>query len=535
MGNKEWDNYLREILGELKTESEVPLGDDLAEQPDPANEHPDLSDSLQDEAFRKNISNNTRDERITGWERIEASLDAADREFDEEVRRKINQFHPAEDPHSWSVFLAKFSERKLLRSKIIALKVFETAAMLLLLITLLHLGQRGKLPFFIPSVKDAQSAVSQDLAAHSTNLSLQPTAEALPAAINKPSGLHATSEQLQTQPASHLHPSANSSTEIESQHHQPTSDATIPADESSFSFPAITDFELDEINPSFTEVKEITEPISARSSNQALISKSPTLPVCGPVTNNVHTVPDPIFVRTLEKSYMEFGMLVQADYNQLKMPEDRVNSDGKQIVFPLQGITSPGYGAGFTLAFGHTLWAIETGLIYSSKSFRPGRELTIGGVLDNSNVEYEAMRMQLVSAPLQFRYRIEPKGRLKTYALAGFGLNVIAQSDIDVMVEYNFPSLTEGENPNNVPTFARTIRQAQRVSEDIRKKAPFSTLSFISANIGVGIEYMLDEHKTLFLQSAYQYQIPNLRFSNHDGKHLLTLSLQAGVRTPLGN
>jgi opacity protein-like surface antigen len=250
---------------------------------------------------------------------------------------------------------------------------------------------------------------------------------------------------------------------------------------------------------------------------------------------NANPIPAPTFVKAINNTYLEFGMLAQADYNQLKMPEDRLYNEGKQIVFPLQGITSPGYGAGFTLALGHTRWAIEAGLIYSAKSFRPGRELTVGSLVDHSNVEFEAMRMQLISLPLQYRYRFDHKGRLKVYGMAGFGFHYIAQSDVDVMVEYNFNSLTAGEDPNNNPTLARTIRQAQRVSEDLRDAAPFSSRTYISANLGAGLEYALTDRKTIFLQTAYQYQIPNLRFSNHDGKHLLTLSFQAGVRTPLGS
>jgi opacity protein-like surface antigen len=155
--------------------------------------------------------------------------------------------------------------------------------------------------------------------------------------------------------------------------------------------------------------------------------------------------------------------------------------------------------------------------------------------VDHSNVEFEALRMQLISLPLQCRYRFDHKGRLKVYGMAGFGFHYIAQSDVDVMVEYNFNSLTAGEDPNNNPTLARTIRQAQRVSENLRDAAPFSTKSYISANLGAGLEYALTDRKTMFLQTAYQYQIPNLRFSNHNGKHLLTLSFQAGVRTPLGS
>jgi hypothetical protein len=250
---------------------------------------------------------------------------------------------------------------------------------------------------------------------------------------------------------------------------------------------------------------------------------------------NVSSVPDPVFVKHLEKSFLEFGMMAQIDYNQLKMPEDRLYNNGRQVVFPLQGLTSPGYGAGFTLALAHARWAVETGAIYNAKSFSPGRALTVGVTADHSNVEFDAMRMQLISVPLQFRYRFEPQGRLKAYALAGFGLHLIAQSDIDVLVKYNFPSLPEGENPNNNPSLARTIRETKRVSDDFREKAPFSNTSYISANLGAGLEYRLTERQTVFLQAAYQYQIPNLRFSNHNGKHLLSVSVQAGVRTPLGS
>jgi hypothetical protein len=183
---------------------------------------------------------------------------------------------------------------------------------------------------------------------------------------------------------------------------------------------------------------------------------------------------------------------------------------------------------------GHPRWALESGIIYSSKEFKPGRQLIVGGVFDNGSVDFEAMRLQLVTLPFQYRYRLQPKGRLKAYALAGFGLHVIVQSDIDVLIKYNFPSLSIGENPNNDPNLANTIRETRRISEHFRDGAPFSTKSFFSANAGLGLEYSLSQQKTLFLQTALQYQIPDLKFSNNNGKHLRSISLQAGVRTPLG-
>jgi len=254
-----------------------------------------------------------------------------------------------------------------------------------------------------------------------------------------------------------------------------------------------------------------------------------------PVVYDDYTIfPHPTYVKQRKRTHTEFGILSQVDYNRLRMPEDRLYSAGRQIVFPQQGIPSNGYGGGFTMAVSHPRWAIESGLIYSAKNFKPGRQLIVGGAFDNGTVEFEAMRLQLVTLPLQLRYKLDNKGPMKFYALAGFGLNLIVQSNIDVLIKYHFPSLTAGENPNNDPNLANTIKETRRISEHIRDGAPFSTKIFLSANAGLGVEYSINEHKTLFLQTAVQYQIPDLEFSNNNGKHIRSVSIQAGVRTPLG-
>ena len=143
------------------------------------------------------------------------------------------------------------------------------------------------------------------------------------------------------------------------------------------------------------------------------------------------------------------------------------------------------------------------------------------------------MRLQMVTIPLQMRYKFTRTGPLKFFAFAGFGLNMIVQSDVDVTIKYHFPSLSIGENPNNNPNLANTIKETRRVSEHIRDGAPFSSKSYVTTTTGLGIEYSVAEHKTFFLQAAFQYQIPDLEFSNNNGKHIRSISVQAGVRSPL--
>jgi hypothetical protein len=195
---------------------------------------------------------------------------------------------------------------------------------------------------------------------------------------------------------------------------------------------------------------------------------------------------------------------------------------------------SHGFGGGFTVALGHPVWALETGVIYSAKDFKPGRQLIVGGVFDNGRIDFQAMKLQIISVPLQYRYRFDREGRLKMYGLIGGGFNMIVQSDIDVQIKYSFQSTSFGSNPNADPDLAETIRESRRIREHIRDGAPFSTKTFVSINSGAGLEYQLTEYKTLFLQGTVLYQIPDLEFSNNNGKHLRSVSLQVGVRTPLG-
>jgi len=535
MENRDWEDFLNSLEGDLNPEGKVPDSGMSSDEPGLFN----TGESTEDEILREKLAEYHPADEVEGWAKLAASLDAADEAFDHAVRNRIHHYHTAYDPHSWSKFAKRFSAHKHLRSRLIMLKVSEAAAIFLLMLTALHLGQEGRLPFqeslaaeTMQSSNQEQPITAEDYTSANPQKwnSIKNTIDPLPSSNSKSTrpgkkSKHgfSTKESVKQEANNHLH-------ELVISEHASSTGVSNPEMEASVNEEVFV----------LADPLPIVATISENNVSSTEHGSVPTVDFLATSTSSIdyvkpNPVPLPILVASTGKNFIEFGMMAQADYNQLKIPEDRLSSDGKQIVFPLQGITSPGFGAGFSLALGHPKWALETGVVYNSKTFKPGRELTIGGEADNSNVEYEAMHMQLISIPLQYRYRFDSKGRFKAYALAGFGLHVIAQSDIDVMVEYNFASLPEGEDPNNNPVFARTIRQAQRVSDDIRAQAPFSTNSYISANIGLGIEYAVAARKTLFLQTAYQYQIPNLRFSNHNGKHLLSLSLQAGVRTPLGS
>ncbi len=572
MGNKEWDENLKNLLGDFKPEGLQPHWEEFSNQLD---NHQDLNETGDDPSFDENLKESFLTYKApgeaVGWQRIQASLDAADKRFDEDVRKRIADFEPHYDPRTWPLFLQRLSDSKFLGAKLIALKVVEVAAVLLILLTVVNMGRMGKLPFDTPLYdKPVEELKSNSNSNGMADNSFQQTSigqnkEGI-SAVDQIAAQTNTLGQKVIQRGtytSNTRSSKNKSSKVASETNSKTEDVVQSQKSYTYSERAVT--ENIESIPTIIRIKEPQSNSVIIPANQnlgkttfdlvedsgliatdAYLIASADMDSRDGATDYLTTLTSPVayndyakflyptFVKQRKRFHTEFGILSQVDYNRLRMPEDRLYSTGRQIVFPQQGIPSNGYGGGFTLARAHPRWAIESGLIYSAKTFKPGRKLAVGTAFDNGIVEFEAMRLQLVTMPLQLRYKLDHKGPLKFYALAGFGLNLIVQSNIDVLINYHFPSLSAGEDPYKDPNLANTIKETRRVKEHIRDGAPFSTKSFVSATAGLGAEYSINEHKTFFLQTAVQYQIPDLEFSNNNGKHIRSVSIQAGVRTPLG-
>src|SRR5687767_649409 len=563
MDNNEWDDNLKDKLEDYKPEGLQPDWESFSNY---LFVHEQMSEWEEDEAFDENLKETVSGFEALpiaeGWERIENSLNLADQQFDEHVRNKIEHYEPPYNPRTWPLLMQRVSGVAYLRAKLIAFKVVEVAAVMLLLFTVVKMGQMGKLPFETPLFESPR----------------------------------ATTEQPLTNTAIADNTSSNTNT-----HHQPedgknnndnktpikTGDATVTAEQSLMpenpaSDPSIAKNDLienvllengnrsriEKLNSktphpiSFTSINSIQTESDIIAIEQHVIgsgedkeneidgsgnggdenvkrSRSFGAAFLATILSPIRSVkqiglPKPYYVKQRSRTYTEFGIVSQLDYNEMRIPEDKLYIAGRQKIFPQKGLPGTSVGGGFSFALGHPRWAVETGLIYTGKNFKPGRHFFVGDSLNRSNLEFEAMSLQLFSIPFQYRYRFDNKGAFKFYGLAGFGLNLIAQSNIDVVIKYDFQSLAPGENPDNNPYFAQTISETRRIREHIRDGAPFSTKSFLSVNAGAGIEYSISENKTLFLQSAVQYQVPNLKFSNNNGKHIRSLSIQAGVRTPLG-
>ena len=377
MVDKDWDKNLRDLLDNYKPEGMLPDWDGFSSYV----EHQDINDPGNDPAFddtlKEPLSTYLESKQAEGWQRIQASLDAADKKFDETIRKRIADFEPHYDPRTWPLFIQRLADSKSLTAKLIVVKVFEVAAVLLILLTVMNMERMGKLPFENPlnnKQKDNQEIPS----------ATDPMAQNLsPKTTNEPS---TRSEAVSIQGKNKTHSVIKES--ISSGNHNSKTRVAIHKSSGIASSPALstrplkvhsstvqnTGIKIQAVARPVTSIDESILknnfiPVPAEGSNlegmeDGLIASAEENSEVGAVNflttittpvlyNQYSKMPYPNYVKERKRAYAEFGIVVQVDYDQLRMPEDRLYSTGRQIIFPQQGLPSYGYGGGFTIASAH--------------------------------------------------------------------------------------------------------------------------------------------------------------------------------------
>jgi hypothetical protein len=516
------------------------------------------------------------------WEVMASLLDKAEAQanenFDQDIKDSVDHYEAPYDRSSWPILEQKLTFAEMRRRNVLIAKVLEVAAVILFLFTLYNFYPEIKTKVFKPA---QELKTDRSLYTRSTNSEKTLAEKQIAGLVNDelPSlnGLSSNDQssqipgsgentfsstnenlkspgQIETATNDNLIQARNLNSDnivrekrisepIYSQAKTITEDQqTLERDQSpvlitdlingksNISFKVIPDGVSDKEN-----INETTQPSFAFDRD----SESPLDPLEG-LSGHLHI---PIFQNDVhQKLYGQFtppkrkivetrvGIHAGTDINILHFPEDNFFSAGNRISFKAQDLPAVGYGGGLSLGwYGHR-FGFESGLHYSNKSFKPGRQLLIGESLENSKVDFQAVEIDLVSIPLSLSYKIKPSGTFRFYVVGGLDFNIIAQAHYDLKIQNNYPF------PLSITQSASSLasnREAHRVKEHILDGAKFNSKSFVTAHAGIGIEKYLNPELSIFLQPSYLYQIPIDRFSNNIGKHFKTLNIRIGTRLPL--
>ncbi len=391
MTDKELGDIIKQKLEEYKPEYDPASWEALESRLD-------ASDELVDDAFDQSVRTAFAgfalpEDAASDWESMEKILDADQgQQFDDTIRSSMEKFEEPYDSSSWPVLDTKIDEDEKLRRRLIAAKVLEVAAVLLIILTLHNLMPDIKELVF-PNIEDTQVPGTEQ------------TAEVL-TVHGSEAGILSTNSQT-TEIAGDLNQEASSienTTETKLQSTIPyrgeavlvtegrdlvTTDALAPVEANGFDLISLTDAQECEVTPDL---------------GVAMIGLPPaiaSLPMGEPVhssnTNLIPPTPKPFSARRS----LKLTLAASADVNSLYMPDEQFYIGGQKIRFNERTLAALGFSTGAGLVFGYGAWSFETGLYYSSKQFEPNRVLQIGKAFDVRTLDFERISLHVISVPLK--------------------------------------------------------------------------------------------------------------------------------------
>ncbi|MFT5168658.1 MAG: hypothetical protein ACI8P3_003903 [Saprospiraceae bacterium] len=465
----------------------------------------------------KKLLENYKEEQPMDWDRMDKMIEEdahLNPELDDLYLDGIvyDSLHNLEEPYNpahWDLMKEKLTDPYALRSRLLKYKVAEVALVLLFIFTLVQ---------FLPFKKIRH----QDIASNNT---IQKTEISAPEGINK-------ADKVSTKPSVSEHQSgldSQASGKASTRQNLPGVYLPPPINEiGEENNAAINDFFETQVADEITAIPERnTDMVEERIDGEAVIAESSIVkdPTASETFINTDLL-QPIFLKEADKLSVpgiealsgstvfsdlkrpieiRIGMVFGPDANYVMTSANEAQSLASFDQFAL------GYSGGFSLGFKYNKWEIETGALYSSLNYDSRNIFEINGSFAEGGYVQQGLvgaELDLIRLPLNVKFNFSEKKKWNIYALSGVSLNMAVETF------YKFSTQDVGESdasrnfafPNpRVPDDYR--EQFNRPSYDgILEGGKFSTNSFLTANIGFGIERYFTPRLSIFLQPSYMHQ-----------------------------
>ena len=206
-----------------------------------------------------------------------------------------------------------------------------------------------------------------------------------------------------------------------------------------------------------------------------------------------------------------------------------------------------GYSTGFTLSFGKNRWEMETGMIYSAKYYSPPTVLFLvgGNIKDGYQAEgLKYFELDMFNIPLNFRYHYVNSGKWRAYGMVGASLQIAYQTHYYSETQEGLTGGTQGLSP--APSGitpggpSNTLSSRKDIFAGWLEGGPFQDNSYLSLNLGAGVERYISSRFSAFVQPTYQYSfglVPNILRNEigPDKDKINTFSIFTGMRVRISN
>ena len=233
-----------------------------------------------------------------------------------------------------------------------------------------------------------------------------------------------------------------------------------------------------------------------------------------------------------KERHWRIGMFASAEANYVMTPYDTKN------LLPSYDQFFPGYGGGISIAYSIGKWAFETGGMYSSLSYQPEAlriELRNGSFEEGwSGIGFKEAQLEILKVPLNIRYKYGQLKKWHLYAATGVTAHVAMYQQYNFQKQYKGTPSTNGFGPPPAPSPPSESSPAQRqaLHKGYFEGGGLKENTFLTANLGIGVERYLSPRWSIFFQPNYQHQLFSKGFGPNEDR-FNTLSTFLGVRATL--
>lgn len=200
-----------------------------------------------------------------------------------------------------------------------------------------------------------------------------------------------------------------------------------------------------------------------------------------------------------KETLLRIGMIGAVDYNRVITPPDP-----KENRLEVYDRYAMGYSSGISVGFEMGNLEIETGLGYASRPYLPQPVVFVQGSLQEGFIGegIREIELNMLSLPLNFKFYVVNREKWRVYALAGSALHFAFQNNYYTSAQrfsYGLtrPLLNAGQTS--------PLEDNKELKAGFFEGGPFKENSYLTGNLGVGVERNFSYRWSLFVQPTYQH------------------------------
>lgn len=508
MENKKFDDFIKQSLEHLDGENFIPMDwSSMNEQLD--------ADSL-DEAMKGSLGDLEGAAFVPmNWGMMESKLDAAiaDTELDPQMEdiyldaiayEHLKNMQPAYNHEHWEMMSARLDEEYAYRQKVFITKLFEVAIVLLLVWTAFNYFPNKKTTPDLRPIVNSNQNNTNDL---STDLNNQSSLEIEPVASFEKTtpAANPANENVESETPSLI----VTSNPVNKNKIVATPTPPISADKISSSpfLNNVNSISLLENNQQKTAAFALEKTLALNENEilrEKLIIQISPLPALmnsflemDEVKKDRFSLTQLIKKKKLRTHEVFFSMYGSTDIN-------FVNSDfynNNERAWDVYQRYRYGYGGGFALGFQLKRFLLETGVSYNFISYQQREEANIIGSFASGYVEeqWNDAELNMIQVPLNIQYSFLVKRKWRIYSLTGVSINMALQNNFNFQLEDQ-----ENTASRSISLNESEIANEASLYKGILEGGGLRENSYLTANLGFGVERKFTYRWSLFLQPIYR-------------------------------